>query len=106
MKLKVNDEVIVIAGSHKGKTGKILKVYPKTQKVTIKDINVVTKHVKPNQQKNDGGIETFEAPIHVSNVAFLIKKAVKDQPAQYSKIGLQVKDKTKTRIAKKTGKAV
>ncbi|WP_444850927.1 50S ribosomal protein L24 [Mycoplasma iguanae] len=106
MKLKINDEVIVIAGSHKGKIGKILKVYPKTQKVTVKDVNVVTKHVKPNQQKTEGSIESFEAPIHASNVAILVKKATKDKPAEYSKIKTEVKDGKKIRIAKKTGKAI
>lgn len=106
MKIRKNDEVIVISGSHKGKTGQVLEVFPKTQKVTIKDINKVTKHVKPSQQKNEGGIETFEAPIHISNVALLVKKASKDKPASYSKIGIQIKDGKKVRIVKKTGKAV
>lgn len=104
MKFKVNDEVIVIAGSDKGKIGKILKIDAKNNKVTIKDVNVVTKHVKPTQQKTDGEIKQFEAPINASNVAFLVKKATKDQPAQYSKLKFEVKGDKKVRIVKKTGK--
>lgn len=106
MKIRKNDEVIVIAGSHKGKSGKVLEVFPKTQQVKIQDVNKVIKHVKPSQQKQEGGIETFEAPIHVSNVALLVKKASKDKTATFSKIGFQIKDGKKIRIAKKTGKAI
>ncbi|MGY6171907.1 50S ribosomal protein L24 [Candidatus Mycoplasma pogonae] len=106
MKFKVNDEVIVIAGSHKGKTGKVLQVFPKVNRLTIKDINVVTKHVKPSQQKTEGGIETFEAPIDASNVAYLLKKASKDKPAEYTRIGYLVKDGLRVRVAKKTGKVI
>ncbi|MBN3534986.1 50S ribosomal protein L24 [Mycoplasma procyoni] len=106
MKLRKNDEVIVISGSDKGKVGQILEVLPKTQQVKVKDVNKVTKHFKPSQQKPEGGIETFEAPIHVSKVALLIKKASKDKPAQTSKIGYKFDGNKKVRYAKKTGKAI
>lgn len=106
MKLKINDQVVVIAGSHKGQVGKILKINDKKNTVVVKDINIVTKHVKPSQQKTDGSIERFEAPIHASNVALLLKKATKDKPNVYTKIGYKVVDGKKTRIARKTGKAV
>ncbi|AKA50100.1 50S ribosomal protein L24 [Mycoplasmopsis gallinacea] len=107
VKFKKNDEVIVIAGKEKGKTGRIEKVLHKANKVIIKDLNIVTKHNKPSQQNQDGSISNIEAPIHASNVAILVKKASKDKPAQYSKIGYSLnKDGKKVRIAKKTKKEI
>ncbi|WP_318034609.1 50S ribosomal protein L24 [Mesomycoplasma lagogenitalium] len=106
MKIRKNDEVVIISGSHKGKTGQVLEVFPKTQKVIVKDINKITKHNKPSQQKTEGGIEVYEAPIHVSKVALLVKKASKDKPAQYSKIGYKIEGNKKSRVVKKTGKTI
>lgn len=71
MKLKKGDDVVVIAGKDKGKTGKILKVSPSTNKVLVAGVNVVKKATKPNQQTGqEGGIIAKEAPIHASNVMF------------------------------------
>ncbi|WP_370629454.1 50S ribosomal protein L24 [Mycoplasma sp. Ms02] len=106
MKFKKNDEVIVIAGKEKGKIGKIESIDHKKQAVIIKDLNLVTKHNKPTQQNQDGSISTKEAPIHVSNVAYLVKKAGKSTPAKTSKIGYLVKDGKKVRIARKTKKEI
>jgi len=69
MVLRKNDEVIVICGKDKGKTGKILKVIPDKQKVIIEKINFVKEFIRKDQSKNvQGGIMEKEAPIHVSNV--------------------------------------
>ncbi|MEE3928333.1 50S ribosomal protein L24 [Mycoplasmopsis ciconiae] len=106
IKFKKNDEVLVIAGKEKGKSGRIESINHKNQTVIIKDLNLVTKHNKPNQQNSEGSISTKEAPIHVSNVAFLVKKAGKNNPAQYSKIGYLVKDGKKVRVARKTKKEI
>ena len=62
MKIKVGDEVLVIAGKDKGKRGKVVKTLRKEDKVVVEGINIVKKHVKPNNQIFD-----IEAPIHVSN---------------------------------------
>ena len=62
------DEIIVIAGSDKGKTGRILKVFPSEEKVLVEGINVRTCHLKPTQQNPKGGILKKEMPIHISNV--------------------------------------
>ncbi len=104
MKIRKNDEVIVIAGSEKGKTGRVLSVNPKTQRITVDKINIVKKHVKPSQTNPDGGIQEMEAPIHISNVAIYVK-AGKDKAAN-SRVGYEIKDGKKIRIAKKTGKAI
>lgn len=107
VKFKKGDEVIVIAGREKGKIGRIEKIDSKKQTVIIKDLNMVTKHNKPSQMNTEGSISNIEAPIHVSNVAYLVKKAGKNTNAQFSKIGFQVnKDGKKVRIAKKTKKEI
>ena len=68
MKIKVGDEVIVIAGKDKGKSGKVIKTLKSQEKVVVEGINIVKKHVKPNNQNDKGGIFDIENPIHVSNV--------------------------------------
>ena len=68
MKIKVGDEVLVIAGKDKGKNGKVIKTIRKEDKIVVEGINIVKKHVKPNNQNDKGGIFDIEAPIHVSNV--------------------------------------
>lgn len=67
-RIKTGDNVIVIAGKSKGHISKVIKV--KDDRVTVKDANLIKKHVKPNPQKQTtGGIVTREAALHVSNVA-------------------------------------
>ena len=78
MKVKVGDKVKVIAGSNKGKEGKVIEVIKSKDKVIVEKINIVKKHVKPNGQNDKGGIVEMEAPIHVSNVK-LIKEDKKDK---------------------------
>ena len=68
MKIKKEDIVIVISGNYKGETGRVLEIYPKTQRVLIEGVNLRKKHTKPNQQNQKGGILSKELPIHISNV--------------------------------------
>lgn len=80
MKIKIGDEVLVIAGRDKGKSGKVIKTLRNEDKVVVEGINIVKKHVKPNNQNNNGGIFDIEAPIHVSNVKKIEeKKATKKE---------------------------
>ena len=99
MKLHVGDTVQVIAGSDKGKTGEVIQILRKVNKVIVEGVNMVTKHIKPSQADPEGGIVTREAPIHVSNVAYYDSKA--KEPV---KVGYSVEDGVKVRINKKTGK--
>ena len=101
MKLRVGDTVQVIAGSDKGKTGEILQILRKEERVIVEGVNMVTKHIKPSQADPDGGIVTREAPIHVSNVAFYDSKA-----KETVKLGYAIEDGKKVRVNKATGKAV
>ncbi len=67
MHVKKEDQVKVIAGANRGQTGRVLKVFPKTNRVIIEGVNFVKRHTRPSD-KNQGGIVEKEAPIHVSNV--------------------------------------
>ena len=87
MKIKVGDEVLVIAGSSKGKNGRVIKTLRKENKVVIEGINMVKKHVKPRNQNDKGGIFDIESPIHVSNV----KKINEIKEAKTSKTKKEVK---------------
>lgn len=74
MKIRKNDNVIVIAGNNIGKTGKVLKVFPKVNRVIVEGVNLRKRHTKPNQKSPQGGIMEKEAPIHVSNVMIVDPK--------------------------------
>ncbi len=98
MKIKTGDTVKVIAGKDKGKTGKVLKCFPKLDKVVVEGVAMVTKHQKPRGPKNPGGITKMEAPIHVSNVMYYDTKSQKT-----TRIGYRVENGKKVRIAKRDG---
>ncbi len=68
MKIKVGDNVKIIAGKDKGKTGNVTKTLKKVDKVIVDGINIVKKHQKPQNGNDNGGIIEMSAPIHVSNV--------------------------------------
>ena len=101
MSLKVGDKVVVIAGSSKGKEGKIIKVLRNENKVIVEGCNIVKKHKKGNGQES-GGILEVEAPIHASNVMIIDPKTKKR-----TRIGHTVdKDNKKIRIAKKSSEKI
>lgn len=101
MKVKTNDNVIVLSGNYKGKIGKILKVFPKKDKIIVKGVNVVKCHIKSSTKNNKGTIIKKEAPIHVSNVSFLDPKKFKP-----SRLGYKFIENKKNRISKKSNKIV
>jgi large subunit ribosomal protein L24 len=74
MKIRKNDNVMVIAGNDRGKTGKVLKVFPQLSRIIVEGINIRKRHSKPTQKKPQGGITEKEAPIHISNVMILDPK--------------------------------
>ena len=69
-----NDQVVVIAGDDRGKTGRVLKVLLEEDRVIVEKVNFIKRHTKPRGQKSQGGILEREAPIHVSNVMHLCPK--------------------------------
>ena len=69
-RIRKGDTVYVIAGKDKGKTGRVMKVLPREERVLVEGVNMVTRHVRPNPGQNiQGGLVESEAPLHISNVA-------------------------------------
>jgi len=77
MHITKNDTVMVMAGDDRGKTGKVLKVFPDTERVIIEKVNFVKRHKRPTQKTTAGGIHEKEAPVHVSNVQLVCPKCGK-----------------------------
>ena len=101
MNFKVGDKVIVIAGSSKGKEGKIIKTLRNENKVIVEGVNIVKKHRKGNGQES-GGILEVEAPIHASNVMMIDPKTKKR-----TRIGHKIdKNGKKVRVAKKSNSSL
>tara|TARA_B100001123_G_C14395286_1_gene664477 strand:+ start:138 stop:452 length:315 start_codon:yes stop_codon:yes gene_type:complete len=101
LKLKKGDEVIVLAGKDKGKTGKIISIKPVKDKVIVSGINKVKKHQKPSNNQ-PGGITEKEMPIHISNLSFFDSKLKKGV-----KIGIKINNEgNKIRFNKKNGKEI
>lgn len=97
MHVRKKDSVMVISGKDKGKISEVLAVYPKTGKVLVKDVSVVTKHQKPSKQNMQGGITHREAAINASKVMLYCTKC-KNVTRINSKI---LDDGTKVRVCKK-----
>lgn len=74
MRVRKNDQVLVIAGNYKGKKGRVLKVFPEKSQVIVEGVHFIKRHTKPSQQNPQGGIIEKEAPIHVSNVMVICPK--------------------------------
>lgn len=107
MHVKSKDTVMVITGKDKGKQGKISAAFPKLNRVTVEGVNVVTKHQKPRQAGQPGGIIHKEMPIDASNVMLICPKCGK--PCRVSHKVEQVKDdngkmnRKMVRVCKKCG---
>lgn len=103
MKIRKNDQVLVIAGRDRGKKGRVLSVNPEKRRVIIEGVGMIKRHTKPNPQKNvKGGIVEREAAIHVSNVML-----VDPDSSAPTRIGYAVNnDGTKSRISRKSGTVV
>ena len=100
MNLKVGDKVVVIAGTSKGKEGKITKTLKNENRVIVEGCNIVKKHKKGNGQES-GGILEQEAPIHASNVMLLDPKTKKR-----TRVSHVIENNKKVRIAKKSGEKI
>ena len=99
--IKRDDQVIVLAGSDKGRSGKVLKVLVDKERVLVDGINLVSKSTKPTAANPQGGIGKQEAPIHISNVSLIDPKS-----GQPTRIRIRREGKTVTRIAKKSGEVI
>ncbi len=75
--IKKNDTVMVISGKYKGRTGRVIRVMPREDKIIVEKINIVKRHMKPSRKYAQGGIIEKEAPIHRSNVMLVCPKCEK-----------------------------
>lgn len=102
MHIKKGDTVVVITGKDKGKTGKVLHAIPKTNRVLVEGVNMVTKHQKPTAKVQQGGIIHQESPIQVSNVMIFEAKTKKG-----TRVGHKfLDDGKKVRVSVKTGEVI
>ena len=99
LKIKKDDQVVVIAGKDKGREGKVIAVDPQKNKVLVEGVNMVTKHAKPSMTNQQGGIIHQEAFIDISNVMLLNK-------GQATRVGFKMDGDKKVRFAKKTGEVI
>lgn len=99
--IKKDDQVIVLAGSDKGRSGKVLKVLVDKERVLVEGINMVSKSTKPSAANPQGGIVKQEAPIHISSVSLIDPKSGKP-----TRIKIEREGKTVKRIAKKSGEVI
>ncbi|MEJ2048576.1 MAG: 50S ribosomal protein L24 [Calditrichota bacterium] len=95
-KIVKSDTVVVLSGNYRGKTGKVLKVFPEKNQVVVEGVNMIKKHTRPTQQLPQGGIIEKEGPIHVSNLKVVCPKC--NRP---TRIGVRIlEDKSKVRYCK------
>lgn len=101
LKIKKNDNVVVLAGNDKGKKGRVIEVLVNDGRVLVEGVNIVSRHTKPNAANPNGGIVKKEAPIHISNVALVDPKS-----GAATRVGRKVENGKIVRIAKKSGEVI
>ena len=99
-RIKKDDQITVIAGKDKGKTGRVLRVDREKGRVLVEGINIVKKAMRKKKQDDRGGIAEIESPIHISNVMLVTRGGDR------TRVGFEKKDGNKVRIARKNGEAV
>jgi len=100
-KIRKGDQVVVLSGKDKGKTGEVIRSMPKEMKVVVSGVNVHARHRKPSQINPQGGIERREAPLHVSKVAIADPKTGKA-----TRVRFEERDGKKVRVAVKSGELI
>ena len=98
MNIRKDDKVVVLSGKDKGKQGKVLIADPKAEKVVVEGVNVATKHQKPRQQGQEGGIIKVETPIYASKVQLVCPKCGKA-----TRVAHKIEGDKKVRVCKKCG---
>jgi large subunit ribosomal protein L24 len=103
MKIKKNDNVMILAGKDKGKTGKVLQVFPEKQRASIEGLNLLIKHLRPRREGEKGQRIEFPSPLNMSNVMLVCTKCGKPTRVSYkiSEVAGSNGKKTKVRVCKK-----
>jgi large subunit ribosomal protein L24 len=99
-KIKKDDQVMVIAGKDKGKSGRVLRVDREAGRILVEGVNIAKKAMRKRKQDDRGGIMDIEMPIHISNVMLVTKGG------ERTRAGVKVENGTRTRIARKSGDAI
>ncbi len=102
MRIKKNDNVVVVSGKEKGKRGRVIAVYPATNRLLIEKLNMIKRHTKPNQQLKQGGIMEKESPLAASNVKLICAKC--DKPTAIFRKAQG--DGTRTRTCKSCNESI
>lgn len=105
MKIKKGDTVLVISGKYRGKTGKVLKAFPKEMKVLVEGVNIVKKHQRPKRAREKGQIIEIPKPIPVSKVKLICPSCKKATRVGYKILNEEGK-KIKVRVCKKCKKEI
>jgi large subunit ribosomal protein L24 len=100
-KIKKGDSVVVRSGKDKGRTGTVLQVMPKAEKVLVSGVNIAARHRKPTQANPQGGIDRREAPMHISKVSVADPK-----DGKATRVRFETVDGKKTRVAVKSGEKI
>lgn len=100
-RIKVNDSVVIKSGVSKGKRGKVLKIDREKSRIIVEGINKRNKYLRPSQDNPQGRVISIEFPIHISNVMYFCDKCKKG-----SRVGVEIKDKSKFRVCKACGKSI
>jgi len=101
MKIRKGDTVLIISGKDRGKTGKVLNVFPREEKVVVEGTNIRKKHVRPRRSGEKGQIVEMPAPLSISNVKLICPKCSKA-----TRVGYKIAEEKKYRICKKCGQEI
>lgn len=102
MHVRKEDLVLVLSGNHRGKKGRILKVFPRQERAVVEGLNMIKKHTRPSAKSPQGGIVEKEAPIHVSNLMVICPKCNQPTKIKHSVIVDETsKRKNRVRVCKK-----
>ncbi len=99
MKVVKNDTVLVVSGNSRGKKGKVLKVFPKDERVIVEGVNFIKRPTRKSQKNPQGGIVEREAPIHASNVKLICSKC--NKAARVGRVVLE--NKKRVRVCRSCG---
>ncbi len=102
MQIKKNDNVLVISGKEKGKRGRVIAVYPSTNRLLVEKLNMIKRHTRPNQQLRQGGIVEKESPLSAANVRLVCSKC--DKPTAVSRQAQG--DGTRARVCKNCNEVI
>ena len=100
-RIRKGDRVVCISGKDKGKSGLVMEVHPREQRVLVEGLNIVKRHTKPRPPNEPGGVIEKPAPIHLSNVALIDPK--ENRP---TRVRIEVKDGERVRVAVRSGEVL